>query len=65
MKRHTLLFTVYCLLVTLLVACGGDAAAIQIYRQLGFRVEGVDLSYYTNEDYPDGEIAIFMKRRLD
>lgn len=42
-----------------------NAAAIQIYRQLGFRVEGVDLSYYTNEDYPDGEIAIFMKRRLD
>ena len=41
-----------------------NAAAIQIYRQLGFRAEGIDLSYYTNEDYPDGEVAIFMKRRL-
>jgi hypothetical protein len=25
----------------------------------------IDLSYYTNEDYPDGKVAIFMKRRLN
>lgn len=25
----------------------------------------IDISYYTNEDYPDGEVAVFMKRRLD
>ena len=41
-----------------------NAAAIMIYRKLGFRVEGVDISYYSNTDYPDGEIAVFMKRRL-
>ena len=31
---------------------------------LGFRVEGVDISFYSNDDYPEGEIAVFMKRRL-
>ncbi len=41
-----------------------NATAIAVYRKLGFRIEGVDISYYSNEDYPDGEIAIFMKRRL-
>ncbi len=38
--------------------------AINVYRKLGFRVEGVDISFYSNNDYPEGEIAIFMKRRL-
>jgi ribosomal protein S18 acetylase RimI-like enzyme len=38
--------------------------AIQVYRALGFRLEGVDVSYYTNTDYPDRGIAVFMKRRL-
>ncbi len=37
---------------------------IDIYRQLGFRMEGIDISYYTNNDYPDGEVAVFMKRKL-
>lgn len=41
-----------------------NAAAISIYRKLGFGIEGIDISYYSNTDYPDGEIAIFMKRRL-
>jgi ribosomal protein S18 acetylase RimI-like enzyme len=41
-----------------------NAAAIMIYRKLGFTVEGVDISYYSNTDYPDGDIAVFMKRRL-
>lgn len=41
-----------------------NAAAIEFYRKLGFGIEGVDISYYTNADYPHGEIAIFMKRRL-
>jgi ribosomal protein S18 acetylase RimI-like enzyme len=41
-----------------------NADAIQIYRHLGFRVEGMDISYYSNDDYPDGEIAVFMKRRI-
>ena len=41
-----------------------NAAAIMIYRKLGFTVEGIDISYYSNTDYPDGDIALFMKRRL-
>ncbi|MCI0397427.1 MAG: GNAT family N-acetyltransferase [Chloroflexi bacterium] len=41
-----------------------NVPAIHFYRQLGFELDGIDLSYYTNEDYPDGEIAVFMKRRL-
>ncbi len=39
--------------------------AIRFYRKLGFRFEGIDLSYYSNHDFPDGEIAIFMKKRLE
>lgn len=41
-----------------------NAPAIQIYRKLGFAIEGIDLSYYSNDDYPDGEIAVFMKLRM-
>lgn len=39
--------------------------AIQFYRSAGFKIEGIDLSYYSNNDFPDGEIALFMKKRLD
>ena len=39
--------------------------AIHFYYSTGFVIEGVDLSYYSNHDYPDGEIAIFMKRRVE
>lgn len=38
--------------------------AIRFYRKLGFRLEGIDISYYSNEDYPQGEIAVFMRRKL-
>lgn len=38
--------------------------AINFYRQTGFTLEGVDLSYYTNDDAIEGEVAIFMKRKL-
>lgn len=41
-----------------------NLTAIKVYRSLGFNIEGVDISYYSNTDYPDGEIAVFMKRRL-
>ena len=41
-----------------------NATAIQVYRRLGFGVEGIDISYYTNNDYPDHDVAVFMKRRL-
>jgi len=38
--------------------------AIRFYRAVGFEIEAVDLSYYTNHDAPDGEVAIFMKRMV-
>jgi ribosomal protein S18 acetylase RimI-like enzyme len=39
--------------------------AIRFYRRMGFRIEGVDISYYSNHDLqPDKEVAVFMKRRL-
>lgn len=41
-----------------------NPSAIQAYRKLGFQLEGIDISYYTNEDYPDRDVAVFMKRRL-
>jgi ribosomal protein S18 acetylase RimI-like enzyme len=41
-----------------------NVPAIRFYRKLGFHMEALNLSLYTNEDYPDGEIALFMKRRL-
>lgn len=43
-----------------------NAPAINFYRRMGFRVEGIDISYYSNQDMqPDQEVAVFMKRRLD
>lgn len=46
------------------VVCETQAAnvpAILFYRAVGFAVEGVDLSYYSNEDRERGEVAVFMK----
>jgi streptothricin acetyltransferase len=42
-----------------------NSSAIKAYRKLGFQLEGIDISYYTNSDYPDHGIAVFMKLRLD
>jgi ribosomal protein S18 acetylase RimI-like enzyme len=41
-----------------------NVSAIKVYRKLGFRVEGIDISYYTNEDLTERDVAVFMKRRL-
>lgn len=41
-----------------------NVPAIDVYRRLGFGIDGIDISYYSNDDSPDAEIAIFMKRRL-
>lgn len=38
--------------------------AIRFYRKCGFEIEGIDLSFYTNNDVHDGEVAIFMKRKI-
>jgi ribosomal protein S18 acetylase RimI-like enzyme len=41
-----------------------NTGAIRAYRRLGFRLEAVDISLYSNDDYPDKEVAVFMKHRL-
>ena len=42
-----------------------NAPSIAVYQKLGFHLEGVDLSYYRNSPQLEGEIAIFMKRRIE
>ncbi len=42
-----------------------NVPAIQFYRKVGFEIGAVDLSYYTNEDTSDFEVAIFMKRYIE
>jgi len=41
-----------------------NVPAIHFYRAVGFEIEALDLSFYTNTDMSDGEVAIFMKRKL-
>jgi ribosomal protein S18 acetylase RimI-like enzyme len=40
-----------------------NVPAISFYRAVGFEIEAIDLSLYTNTDTVDGEVAIFMKRK--
>jgi ribosomal protein S18 acetylase RimI-like enzyme len=42
-----------------------NVPAIRFYRSVGFQVESIDLSYYTNADTTDFEVAIFMKRKIE
>lgn len=41
-----------------------NVPAIQFYRAMGFTLEGIDLSLYTNHDRENGEVALFMKKPL-
>lgn len=41
-----------------------NVPAIRFYRKAGFRIEALDLSYYSNDDFPEGEVAVFMKKKL-
>jgi len=41
-----------------------NVTAIEFYKATGFEIDGIDLSYYTNEDATRGEVAIFMKKKL-
>jgi ribosomal protein S18 acetylase RimI-like enzyme len=41
-----------------------NVPAIDFYRKVGFGLDGVDVSYYTNEDLGRGEIAVFMKKHI-
>jgi len=38
--------------------------AISFYRAVGFEIDALDLSLYTNTDAIDGEVAIFMKKKI-
>ena len=42
-----------------------NVKAIRFYRKMGFSLDALDLSYYTNHDVEDGEIAFFMKKKLE
>jgi ribosomal protein S18 acetylase RimI-like enzyme len=42
-----------------------NVPAIRFYRRVGFEVGAVDLSYYTNKDMTDFEVAVFMKRYIE
>lgn len=41
-----------------------NVPAIRFYRALGFTLDGLDLSSYSNHDRARGEIAVFMKLLL-
>lgn len=38
--------------------------AIRFYRALGFSVDGIDVSLYTNDDIARGEVAVYMKKHV-
>lgn len=42
-----------------------NVPAIRFYRKAGFHLQALDVSFYTNDDLTSGEVAVFLKRRLD
>jgi ribosomal protein S18 acetylase RimI-like enzyme len=42
-----------------------NVPAIRFYHKVGFEVGGIDLSYYTNKDVTDFEVAVFMKKFIE
>lgn len=41
-----------------------NVPAIRAYRKLGFVIDAIDLSFYSNEDVQKESVALFMKRKL-
>ena len=41
-----------------------NVPAIRFYRALGFTVDGIDVSLYTNDDLACDAVALFLKKRL-
>jgi ribosomal protein S18 acetylase RimI-like enzyme len=41
-----------------------NVPAIRFYRRIGFKMEAIDLSLYSNHDFRDNEVAVFMKYKL-
>jgi ribosomal protein S18 acetylase RimI-like enzyme len=42
-----------------------NVPAIRFYQAMGFLLDALDLSFYTNHDAEDGEVAFFMKKKLE
>ena len=42
-----------------------NVAAISFYRACGYTLQGIDLSFYENDDLARGEVAVFMKKAID
>lgn len=38
--------------------------AIRFYRAMGFAIDSIDISLYSNDDIERGEVAIFLKKRI-
>lgn len=38
-----------------------NVPAIDFYSRMGFRVDGIDVAFYTNDDLSGGEVAVFMR----
>ena len=41
-----------------------NVPAIRFYRALGFTLDAVDISLYSNDDLARGEVAVFMKKSV-
>ncbi len=41
-----------------------NVPAIHFYQRLGFTIDSIDLSFYSNNDLENGDIVVFMKRKL-
>lgn len=41
-----------------------NVPAIRFYRSVGFELDGLDLSLYSNSDAEQGEVCFYMKRKL-
>jgi len=41
-----------------------NVPAIRLYQKLGFTIQGLDLSLYSNQDLERGEIAIFLRKPI-
>ncbi|MCP4418260.1 MAG: GNAT family N-acetyltransferase [Chloroflexi bacterium] len=41
-----------------------NVPAIRAYRRLGFELDAIDLSFYSNDDVLQESVAVFMKRKL-
>jgi ribosomal protein S18 acetylase RimI-like enzyme len=41
-----------------------NVPAIAFYRACGYALQGIDLSFYGNDDLQRGEVAVFMKKAI-